>query len=84
MEFIDQATGRLAVTLYDESDIYPVSMRWYSEKSGWGEALPKALMRHSKYQTYQTSGDGRGFTTRKDDVWFSCKMDGSGYIDYVF
>ena len=84
VEFIDQATGRLAVTLYDESDIYPVSMRWYSEKSGWGEALPKALMRHSKYQTYQTSGDGRVFTTREDDVWFSCKMDGSGYIDYVF
>ena len=84
VEFIDETSGRLAVTLYDESGIYPESMRWYSETSGWEEELPKALMRTSQYQTYQTSGDGYIFTTKEDSTWFSCKMDGSDYTEYVF
>lgn len=84
VEFIDETSGRLAVTLYDESGIYPESMRWYSEKSGWGEELPKVLIRNSQYQTYQTSGDGAVFTTKEDGTWFSCSMDGSGYIEYTF
>lgn len=84
VEFVDEASGRLAVTLYDESGIYPESMRWYSEKSGWGEELPKVLIRNSQYQTYQTSGDGYIFTTMEDGTWFSCKMDGSDYTEYTF
>lgn len=84
VEFVDEASGRLAVTLYDESGIYPESMRWYSEKDGWGEELPKVLIRNSQYQTYQTSGDGYIFTTMEDGTWFSCKMDGSDYIEYIF
>ena len=84
VEFVDEASGRLAVTLYDESGIYPESMRWYSETSGWGEELPDVLLRNAKYQTYQTSGDGYVFTTKEDGTWFSCKMDGSDYIEYIF
>lgn len=84
VEFVDETSGRLAVTLYDESGIYPESMRWYSEKDGWGEELPKALIRNSQYQTYQTSGDGYIFTTMEDGTWFSCKMDGSDYTEYAF
>ena len=84
VEFVDEASGRLAVTLYDESGIYPESMRWYSEKKGWGSELPDVLLRNTKYQTYQTSGDGYVFTTKEDGTWFSCKMDGSDYIEYIF
>lgn len=84
VEFVDEASGRLAVTLYDESGIYPESMRWYSEKEGWGSELPDVLLRNTKYQTYQTSGDGYVFTTKEDGTWFSCKMDGSDYIEYIF
>ena len=84
VEFVDEASGRLAVTLYDESGIYPESMRWYSEKDGWGGELPDVLLRSTKFQTYQTSGDGAVFTTKEDGTWFSCSMDGSGYIEYTF
>lgn len=84
VEFVDESTGRLAVTLYDESGIYPRSMRWYSEKNGWGETLPASLLRNVKYQTYQTSGDGRVFSTKADGTWFSCRMDGSDYREYPF
>ena len=84
VEFADEANGRLAVTLYDEDGVYPESMRWYSEKSGWGAELPAALMRNSQYQTYQTSGDGYVFSTTEDGAWFSCRMDGSDYREYPF
>ena len=84
VEFVDEARGRLAVTLYDDTGVYPRSMRWYSEKDGWGKELPAVLMRNSKYQTYQTSGDGTVFSTKADGTWFSCKLDGSDYREYIF
>ncbi len=84
VEFVDETTGRLAVTLYDKTGVYPRSMRWYSEQSGWGKALPACLLRNTKYQTYQTSGDGWVFSTKADGTWFSCRMDGSDYREYTF
>ena len=84
VEFIDEATGRLAVTVYDEQGIYPEAMRWYSEEDGWGEELPAVLLRNSQDQTYQTDGEGYVFSTTADGTWFSCRMDGSDYREYRF
>lgn len=84
VEFIDEATGRLAVTIYDEQGVYPESMRWYSEEDGWGEELPAVLLRNSQDQTYQTDGEGYVFSTTADGTWFSCRMDGSDYREYRF
>ena len=84
VEFADESRGRLAVTLYDDTGVYPQSMRWYSEKDGWGEDLPAVLMRNSKYQTYQVSGDGAVFSTKADGTWYSCQLDGSDYREYIF
>lgn len=84
VEFVDEINGRLAVTLYDDTGVYPESMQWYSEKDGWGEELPGVLLRSSKYQTYQSSGDGTVFSVKADGTWFSCRLDGSGYREYHF
>ena len=84
VEFVDEINGRLAVTLYDDTGVYPESMRWYSEKDGWGEELPGVLLRSSKYQTYQSSGDGTVFSVKADGTWFSCRLDGAGYREYHF
>lgn len=82
IEFADEAGGRLAVTIYDDQGIKPLSMRWYSEASGLGDELPKVFWRHSPGQVYQSCADGYIFTTAADGKWFSCRPDGSDYTKY--
>lgn len=84
VEFADEATGRLAITLYE--DIYPVDMRWYTPGEGFGESLPQEMWRTGREQRYHLDGNGRVYLVNENvetgAVLFSCNLDGSDRIEY--